>query len=310
VWSDCAWLIVSQSCCSDCAARYIDSGTLMEMLRSFGVYAQEAQGNPSPQLNNTSLIPCLNLGPTFVCQLLQAFPCIYGSKHHEFCPQLPPKHPAIAQERIFLDEYLEYLYCECLSRPQACIGSLFLECQGLSTKLKWEDVFRDVEECAGKIIDPQCLPPNPPCFVHPLKWSDDEVISFAQHICEHQARLDSGDDSTEATAFQWLEPDSDGEFHKKISPCSKLAYAEESSFYYLAMRKYQFLATHYMAPAPRPFFNQTAQKAVLQSSLDMPVAQEVMKLLNRCSKHAYITVSKMLVIGKTIDIGCTVCSSR
>jgi hypothetical protein len=87
----------------------------MEMLRSFGVYAQEALGNFILQLNNAAFIPCLNLGPTFVRQLSQAFPCVYGSEHHEFCPQLPPKHPEIAQECIFLDKYLEYLHSKCLN---------------------------------------------------------------------------------------------------------------------------------------------------------------------------------------------------
>jgi hypothetical protein len=178
-----------------------------------------------------------------------------------------------------------------LSRLQACTSSLFLEWQGFSTELNWEEIHCDIEERAGKIIDPWRLPPNPPRFVHPLQWLDDEVISLAQHIRKHQARLDCGDLPAEAMAFQWLEPNSDGEFRKMIGPHSKLTYVEESSFYYLAMRKHRFPDTYYIAPPDAPFFDHKAQSAVLQSSLDMPIAREVMKLLNCCSKHTYITVS-------------------
>jgi hypothetical protein len=49
-------------------------------------------------------------GPVMTRSLKHAWPTCYGAESYNFQPHLPPRHPLVAQEHIFVDEYLEYLW--------------------------------------------------------------------------------------------------------------------------------------------------------------------------------------------------------
>jgi hypothetical protein len=144
------------------------------------------------------------------------------------------------------------------------------------------------------LVNHNRLPANPPTFTHPLQWSDDEVILFADFIREHQSRLDAGNESAASTMFQWREPGSSDRFRTRMSKNSPLVYPEESAFYYLAMQRFNFPANHYMATTPKPLWTEGACSAIRRMSLDLLIIREVLQLLECHDQLASIEVSDLM----------------
>jgi hypothetical protein len=209
--------------------------------------------------------------------LEQAWPTCYGAESYEFRPRLPPRHPLVAQEHMFVDEYVEYLWSKHHNIIVAWRNSIVPEWQGYKDTPPWDQVANDIKTGAHNWVEARRLPPNPPNFVKPSFWSNDEIVAFAAYIREHQDRLDKGDLSAENTAFQWCEKDDEGKFRQSINPINELVYPEESSFYYLAMQKYKFSSDHYVSQAP--IFNDAACNAVACAGIGNPNVVRVMNLL-------------------------------
>jgi hypothetical protein len=158
-----------------------------------------------------------------------------------------------------------------------CESSIVPEWQGYKDTPPWEDVADDIKTGAYNWVEARRLPANPPSFLKPTFWSEDEIVSFAAYVREHQDRFDSEDLTAETTAFQWREKDDEGKFRRNINPINELVYPEESLFYYLAMKKYKFPQDHYVSQPP--IFNEAARKAVIRAGVGIPDVAQLMNLL-------------------------------
>jgi hypothetical protein len=158
-----------------------------------------------------------------------------------------------------------------------CESSIVPEWQGYKDTPPWDDVANDIKVGTFNWVEARRLPTNPPSFLKPDFWSDNEIVAFAAYIQEHQDQLDREDLSAETTAFQWCKKDDEGKFCRNINPINELVYPEESSFNYLAMKKYMFPQDHYMSQLP--IFNEAAHKAIICAGNGIPNVVQVMDLL-------------------------------
>jgi hypothetical protein len=164
------------------------------------------------------------------------------------------------------------------SNLMTCESSIVPEWQGYKDTPPLEDVADNIKMGAYNWVEARRLPANPPSFLKPSFWSEDEVVSFAAYVQEHQDWLDSEDLSAETTAFQWHKKDDEGKFHQGINLVNELVHPEESSFYYLAMKKYMFPQDHYVSQPP--IFNEAALKAIVCAGCAGVGIPDVVRLMN------------------------------
>ncbi|KAF8600742.1 hypothetical protein BDV93DRAFT_510605 [Ceratobasidium sp. AG-I] len=173
------------------------------------------------------------LGPCFTTDILKAHPVVYGLEADNFRPRLPPLHPNPFDEKSNILSFMIKT----------------ADWQGSHAPINWPQVEIDRRSLKPLIIDRWRLPTNCPTFGSSLPWTAQQLSSLGRYFRDHQARLDRGDITAEATAFQWRTVfDVDGAiaaqydtYSRKIHPRSTLTYPQEAAFYMSSLTLHSIL---------------------------------------------------------------------
>ncbi|KAF8594275.1 hypothetical protein BDV93DRAFT_515912 [Ceratobasidium sp. AG-I] len=171
------------------------------------------------------------LGPRFTTDIMKAHPVVYGMEADGFRPRLPPVHTNPEDEKSNIITYMLKT----------------AEWQGALAPINWHQVGLDQRSQKPVFIERWRLPTTCPAFGRQGTWTAVEISALGKYIRDHQTRLDKGDTSAEATAFQWRTVYGvDGSivasydsYCREIHPKSTLTYPPEAAFYMSSLTLHQ-----------------------------------------------------------------------
>ncbi|KAF8594190.1 hypothetical protein BDV93DRAFT_565698 [Ceratobasidium sp. AG-I] len=171
------------------------------------------------------------LGPRFTTDIMKAHPVVYRMESDGFRPRLPPRHADPTDEQFNIITYILKT----------------AEWQGSQSPINLLQVDLDQRSHKPIYIERWRLPTTCPSFGKQGSWTASELTALGKYIRDHQTRLDQGDTSTEATAFQWKTVyNVDGSiiasyesYCREIHPKSILTYPAEAAFYMSSLTLHQ-----------------------------------------------------------------------
>lgn len=155
--------------------------------------------------------------------------------------------------------------------------------QGLSGKIDWPAVARDVADSTHRLVEKQRLPAEHINWSDPAKWTRREIQAIAAWSRQQQMLLDNGDLNMYPTAFQWREYEDHTTFRDTIHPDSALKYSEAAAAYMSAMTRLKFQPHVYLLidSTSRPsMFSAEAQTLLRELSILESLLIPMMKLID------------------------------